>query len=163
MGSLLMYANLTLVCSVLFGEFQVRDWGDDNGGGEGEKEGGEDRDWQREMRRENMSKSSTAFSILCMFLTILYAGFAASVFAYSEAWMEENQQDLRREALRPTSSDDLGHDDDRLNRDMRGGGGGDVRRGLIGNRFTVPSPGSAVGVSDAFIRTTESGSFGAMS
>jgi hypothetical protein len=119
------------------------------------------------MRRENMSKSSTAFSILCMFLTVLYAGFAALVFAYSEDWMEENRQDLRREALRPTSSDDDfmggygdGGDDDRPNRERIRGDG---RRGLIGNRFTVPSPGSAVGVSDAFIRSTDSGSFGVMS
>lgn len=167
MGSLLMYANLTLVCSVLFGEFQERDWNEDErGGGGGEKEGG---DRQREMRQTNMSRSSTAFSILCMFLTILYAGFAALVFAYSDDLMEENRQDLRREALRPSSEDgsgDYDEDDgnggvggDRLNhREMR-----DARRGFIGNRFTVPSPGSAVGVSDAFIRSTDSGSFGVIS
>mmetsp|Transcript_2023 Transcript_2023/g.3672 ORF Transcript_2023/g.3672 Transcript_2023/m.3672 type:complete len:295 (-) Transcript_2023:766-1650(-) len=159
-GSLLMYANLTLVCSVLFGEFQVRDWGDNGEGGEREGEGGGgERDRQRAIKRENMSKSSTAFSILCIFVTILYAGFAALVFVYSDALMEENQQDLRREALRPSSDDleDYDDDDDRPNREMRDG-----RRGLIGNRFTVQSPGSAVGVSDAFIRSTDSGSFGAM-
>jgi len=166
-GSLIMYANLTLVCSVLFWEFQVMDdyWGENSegeagGGGGGERNNGQEgqRNREREMRRENMSRSSMAFSILCIFLTILYAGFAALVFVYSEAWMDENRQDLRREALRPTSSDDLEDDDDRPNRELR-----DVRRGLIGNRFTVPSPGSAVGVGDAFIRPTESGSFGVMS
>jgi len=114
-GSLLMYANLTLVCSVLFGEFKVRDYNNEQDMNE---EDAQDR---------ALSQSSTAFSIMCMFLTILYAGFAALVFTYSNDLIRENEEDLRQEALRP--SDDNMH----------------TRSGYIGNKFTVQSSGNIIG------------------
>mmetsp|Transcript_11577 Transcript_11577/g.23872 ORF Transcript_11577/g.23872 Transcript_11577/m.23872 type:complete len:259 (+) Transcript_11577:92-868(+) len=82
-GALLMFANLTLVCSVLFGEFQIRDnnEGDDRGG-EGAEYG------QRETK-------STAFSILCIVLTILYAGFAGVTLAYANDVINECANDDR--------------------------------------------------------------------
>ena len=127
-GSLLMYANLTLVCSVLFGEFKVRDYNDQGG-----KE--EDR------RDENLSKSSTAFSIMCMFLTILYAGFSALVFTYSNDLILENEEDERREALRPSDDHEM--------------------RGYIGNKFTVKSPTSmsANNEQQAYIQPSESSDY----
>jgi hypothetical protein len=34
-----------------------------------------------------------AFSILCMFLTALYLGFAATAYTFSHSVLEENEQD----------------------------------------------------------------------
>jgi len=92
-GALLMFANLTLVCSVLFGEFEIRDYK------EGEEEGGKEAE---EMSQAALSRTSLAFSIMCMFLTVLYAGFAALVFTYSDDLLAENQNDMRAEALSPS-------------------------------------------------------------
>lgn len=91
-GALLMFANLTLVCSVLFGEFQIRDSneGEDRGGNENEEYG------QRETR-------STAFSIMCMVLTVLYAGFAGLTLAYATDVIDEHTVDERDEAIMMTS------------------------------------------------------------
>jgi len=129
-GALLMYANLTLVCSVLFGEFKVRDYNEGDGKNEGNQDNGE----------QNLSRSSTAFSILCMFLTILYAGFAALVFTYSADLLRENEEDERQEALKPSDEEE-------------------PMRGYIGNKFTVQSPGSAAGVSDGYYQAHDSESF----
>lgn len=38
-----------------------------------------------------------AFSIMCMFLTVVYAGFAALTFAFSSAVIEENNTDSQEE------------------------------------------------------------------
>lgn len=92
-GSLLMFSNLTLVCSVLFGEFQIRDYQRD---GEG---GGKDEEW---IQDSALSRSSLAFSIMCVFLTVLYAGFAALVFTFADDLLRENAIDSRREALTPS-------------------------------------------------------------
>ena len=40
-----------------------------------------------------------AFSIMCMFLTVLYAGFAALTFSFSHSIIEEHAADEREEAL----------------------------------------------------------------
>mmetsp|Transcript_5485 Transcript_5485/g.12578 ORF Transcript_5485/g.12578 Transcript_5485/m.12578 type:complete len:274 (-) Transcript_5485:232-1053(-) len=93
-GALLMFSNLTLVCSVLFGEFQIRDnhEGDDRGGGAANPVYG-----QRETR-------STAFSIMCMVLTVLYAGFAALTLAYATNVIDEHAVGERDEAIMMTST-----------------------------------------------------------
>lgn len=118
-GSLLMYANLTLVCSVLFWNFKVMDYNMGEGGGKQE----EMQEWQDSA----LSESSSAFSIMCMFLTILYSGFAALAFAYSNDLIAENEEDERQEALRPS--------DEHISRTS----------GYIGNKFTIHSPGSNIG------------------
>jgi hypothetical protein len=46
-----------------------------------------------------MERSSMAFSIMCMFLTVLYAGFAALTFSFSHSIIEEHAADEREEAL----------------------------------------------------------------
>lgn len=115
MGGLLMYANLTLVCSVLFGEFKIRDYNEREG--DQREEGNENT-----TRNEALSASSTSFSILCMFLTILYAGFSALVFTYSNDLIRENEEDERREALKPSDEEET-----------------NIVEGYIGNKFTVES------------------------
>lgn len=47
-----------------------------------------------------MRRSSMAFSIMCMFLTVLYAGFAGLSFAYSKSIIEELAEDEREDANR---------------------------------------------------------------
>lgn len=42
-------------------------------------------------------RSSMAFSIMCMFLTVLYAGFAGLSFAFSKSVLEELVSDEREE------------------------------------------------------------------
>mmetsp|Transcript_15723 Transcript_15723/g.36211 ORF Transcript_15723/g.36211 Transcript_15723/m.36211 type:complete len:250 (-) Transcript_15723:238-987(-) len=88
-GALLMFANLTLVCSVLFGEFQIRDnrEGEDRGGGAANQYYG-----QRETR-------SMAFSIMCIVLTILYGGFAALTLAYAPDVINEHALDERDDIM----------------------------------------------------------------
>jgi len=88
-GALLMFANLTLICSVLFGEFEIRD----NREGEDRANGNNQIYGQREKRL------SMAFSILCMVLTVIYAGFAALTFAYSNGVIQEHAMDEREEAM----------------------------------------------------------------
>ena len=46
-----------------------------------------------------MERSSMAFSIMCMFLTVLYAGFAALTFSFSHSIIEEHEADEREEAM----------------------------------------------------------------
>lgn len=130
-GACLMFANLTFVCAVLFGEFQVRDYNNH----EGEEE-------EKHDQIGNISRSSTTFSILCIFLTILYSGFAALVFTYSNDLIQENLEDERREALRPSEDDSED--------------GRDHLRGYLGNKFIVQSPSSMQTATDGYI----SGSFG---
>jgi len=86
-GALLMFANLTLVCSVLFGEFEIRDSreGDDRSGAGGDAN-------QFYGQRQN---KSMAFSYMCMVLTVLYAGFAALTLTYATDVIDEHSIDER--------------------------------------------------------------------
>lgn len=117
-GALVMFANLTLVCSVMFGEFQIRDnhEGEDRGGAAANPVYG-----QRETR-------STSFSILCMILTVLYAGFAALTLAYATNVIEEHAVDERDEVIMMTST---------RNKTVHYNSGYD---GYIGERFDVGRP-----------------------
>ena len=58
--------------------FKIRDY----------KEGGAE---EKEAVNEDTAvrRSSMAFSIMCMFLTVLYAGFAGLTFAFSKSLLEE--------------------------------------------------------------------------
>ena len=67
-----------------------------------------------------------AFSILCMFLTVMYAGFAALTFAYSGTVMDEHTMDEREELNLSTRDKGVGH--------FNGYGG------YIGERFDVGRP-----------------------
>jgi hypothetical protein len=48
-----------------------------------------------------VDKTSFAFSIMCIFFTIMYASFAALVFANSNTLLEESVADARDEILKP--------------------------------------------------------------
>lgn len=119
-GSLLMYANLTLICSVLFGEFKIMDYNNNNDRPEGEE------------GNENLSISSMAFSILCAVLTFLYAAFAAMLYTYSGDLIQENAEDERLEGLAPSdvgSSATYGY---RWQQNLH-------RSGFLGDNFNIGS------------------------
>jgi len=99
-GALLMFANLTLICAVLFGEFQIRDYQEAEKGDEKE---------QQMMQNSTLSSSSLAFSIMCLFLSLLYSGFAALVFTFAENLLKENALDSRQEALTPSDNNGPGY------------------------------------------------------
>ncbi|KAL3791771.1 hypothetical protein ACHAWO_012979 [Cyclotella atomus] len=87
-GSLMMFANLTLVCAILFGEFEIRDFAlnqnDSNNTG------------------NVVDQTSFAFSIMCIFFTIMYASFAGLLFANSTTLLEESVADANEEKLKPS-------------------------------------------------------------
>ena len=56
------------------------------------------------MRDTPVSRSSMAFSIMCMFLTVLYAGFAGLTFSYSKSVIDELLEDERDEAMKSSRS-----------------------------------------------------------
>eukprot|EP00522_Entomoneis_paludosa_P016842 CAMPEP_0172464648 /NCGR_PEP_ID=MMETSP1065-20121228/51100_1 /TAXON_ID=265537 /ORGANISM="Amphiprora paludosa, Strain CCMP125" /LENGTH=216 /DNA_ID=CAMNT_0013220939 /DNA_START=18 /DNA_END=668 /DNA_ORIENTATION=+ len=92
-GALLMFANLVLVCAAFFGEFEVRDYrqNEHDRNRDGAEEGeGEDFEFFA-VRRKG---TSLAFSILCLFLAAMYGSFAALVFTYSSKVLEELAADL---------------------------------------------------------------------
>ena len=49
-----------------------------------------------------IQKSSTAFSFLCLFLAIMYSGFAVTLYSSQEELMEEISNDAKAEALEPS-------------------------------------------------------------
>jgi hypothetical protein len=91
-GSLLMFANITLVCAVLFGEFEIRDY--QNNEGEGEKDQSD----------TAVRRSARAISIMCTVLTLLYSGFAALTFSFSKAVLEEEALDANETEMQSTRS-----------------------------------------------------------
>jgi hypothetical protein len=50
-----------------------------------------------------------AFSIMCMFLTVLYAGFAAITFVFSKSILEELEVDEREDSMTSTRSKSTNH------------------------------------------------------
>jgi hypothetical protein len=67
-----------------------------------------------------------AFSVMCMFLTVLYAGFAALTFAFARSVLEELDNDERLEALSSTR-----------NKGNHFSAGTAYSNGYIGERFDV--------------------------
>ncbi len=60
---------------------------------------GEEQQGDAEYAQERADeRSSMAFSIMCMFLTVLYLAFAATVYIFSHSVLEENEAD--EESLR---------------------------------------------------------------
>lgn len=116
-GSLLMYANLTLICSVLFGEFKIRDYNNDRPEDEGD---------------ENLSISSMAFSILCAVLTVLYAAFAGMLYTYSDDVIQENAEDERLEGLAPSDIGSTSAYGYRWQQNLH-------RSGFLGDNFNIGS------------------------
>jgi hypothetical protein len=96
------------------------------------------RDYQREGEERGDASnsaveiSSMAFSIMCMFLTVVYAGFAALTFAFSHSVMEENNADAREEAYSHNRKSSTGM----------------FTSGYIGERFDVRPQGGFVAPSE---------------
>mmetsp|Transcript_28078 Transcript_28078/g.41034 ORF Transcript_28078/g.41034 Transcript_28078/m.41034 type:complete len:259 (-) Transcript_28078:502-1278(-) len=92
-GCLIMFANLTFVCALLFGEFEVRDYSDYQR--EGQDNNGDDN-----IQRYNTAadRSSLAFSVVCSIMTIMYFSFAAMVYACSDSILEENLADAMEDS-----------------------------------------------------------------
>ena len=108
--------------------FKIRDY----------KEGGAE---EKEAVNEDTAvrRSSMAFSIMCMFLTVLYAGFAGLTFAFSKSLLEELLIDDREEMSnrnKTLSSHNTTH---------FVGGHHHFNDGYIGERFDVRRPNSVVG------------------
>lgn len=95
-GSLIMFANLLFICAILFGQFNIRDF---SYGDEEEERGGKEMQW---LNSYAIQKSSTAFSFLCLFLAIMYSGFAVTLYSSQEELMTEIVNDAKAEALEPS-------------------------------------------------------------
>mmetsp|Transcript_14885 Transcript_14885/g.21042 ORF Transcript_14885/g.21042 Transcript_14885/m.21042 type:complete len:335 (+) Transcript_14885:300-1304(+) len=91
-GALLVFGNCTLVTSVLFGEFEIKDY---------VREGEEAQEENEQANYEEMAaleRASVVFSIMCMFLTVVYTGFAGFTFVSSKEVLQEFEADAREEA-----------------------------------------------------------------
>eukprot|EP00579_Thalassiosira_antarctica_P003840 CAMPEP_0201903370 /NCGR_PEP_ID=MMETSP0902-20130614/55443_1 /ASSEMBLY_ACC=CAM_ASM_000551 /TAXON_ID=420261 /ORGANISM="Thalassiosira antarctica, Strain CCMP982" /LENGTH=247 /DNA_ID=CAMNT_0048437411 /DNA_START=44 /DNA_END=787 /DNA_ORIENTATION=- len=102
-GSLLMFANLTLVCAILFGEFEIRDFNFGSGNNQ-EEQNDQNDDGNNSVV---VDQSSFAFSIMCIFFTVMYAAFAALVFYNSNLLLEESVADARDESASPGSNPEI--------------------------------------------------------
>ena len=79
-----------------------------------------------------------AFSIMCMFLTVLYAGFAGLTFAFSKSVLEELLEDERHENALASSRG-------KPNPTHFVGGYVSASDGYIGERFDVRRSNGATG------------------
>lgn len=67
--------------------------------GRGQSEDADDDEEENNNSNNIVYQSSYAFSIMCMFFTILYASFAALIFHNSHTLIEESVADARVEVL----------------------------------------------------------------
>jgi len=98
-----MFANLTLVCAILFGEFEIRDFNFGSGNNQ-EEQNDQNDDGNNSVV---VDQSSFAFSIMCIFFTVMYAAFAALVFYNSNLLLEESVADARDESASPGSNPEI--------------------------------------------------------
>lgn len=96
-GSLVMFANLLFICAILFGQFNIRDYS--YGEGQEEERGEPEMQW---LNSYAIRKSSAAFSFLCLFQSLLYAGFSVVLYTHQNELMQEILDDARAEALAPS-------------------------------------------------------------
>lgn len=101
-GALLMYANLTLLCAVLFGQFNIRDRSFREDEQEGDEGRNNDVDNYYSFSEYAARRSSAAFSVLCLASTVSYAAFALVLCAHREDIMAEMAEEERAEALAPS-------------------------------------------------------------
>jgi hypothetical protein len=81
-GAIIFFANLLLLCAVIFGEVRVEDW-QHNGGGEG----GDHDDDKREPYE--VERIAAILAITFMFLSAMYTIFAVLLFLYAGGNDEE--------------------------------------------------------------------------
>lgn len=93
-GAIIIFANLLLVCAVIFGEVRVSDRKE--GGGEEEREPYE------------VERIATILAICCMFLSALYTIFAILLFLYyvsDDHGLDTEDDDVVSKKLPPISTD----------------------------------------------------------
>jgi len=88
-GALVMFANMLLVSAALFGEFQV-DSGSSYMNEEQMREMGM---WQMMRQGSGFQKCSNAFSLLCVFLALVYSCFGILLFLFKETLIEEMEME----------------------------------------------------------------------
>jgi hypothetical protein len=99
-GAIIFFANLLLVCAVVFGEVRVEDWRD-YGGGDAE---GQQHEQQREDRQPyEIERIATVLAVTCMFLAALYSIFAILLFLYYGS-IESIEDDTIEVTRKPLSS-----------------------------------------------------------
>lgn len=94
-GAIIVFANLLLVCAVIFGEVHVQDWGQ----GDGRDEEGEPFEVER---------IATILAICCMFLSALYTIFAILLFLYyvsDDTSLEDDDDGVVAKSLPPLAND----------------------------------------------------------
>jgi hypothetical protein len=71
-GAIVLFANLLLVCAVVFGEVRVEDWKDHNNNNNNEEE----------RMPYQVERIAAVLAVTCMFLAALYTIFAILLFLY---------------------------------------------------------------------------------
>ena len=96
-GAIIIFANLLLVCAVIFGEVRVENWKEDD-----HNQDNNDRE-QYEVER-----IATVLAVCCMFLSALYTIFAILLFLYyvSDDTGLEDDDDVVSKSLPPISTTD---------------------------------------------------------
>mmetsp|Transcript_33708 Transcript_33708/g.77792 ORF Transcript_33708/g.77792 Transcript_33708/m.77792 type:complete len:231 (-) Transcript_33708:580-1272(-) len=86
MGILVMFANLTLICSFIFREYMMSTQFEYDGEGENDKQencgDGEDCHNQYVNGFVNVERSANLFSMVCLFITALHGFFACIIFMF---------------------------------------------------------------------------------
>ncbi|GKY90362.1 hypothetical protein MPSEU_000010200 [Mayamaea pseudoterrestris] len=97
-GAIILFANLLLVCAVIFGEVRVENW---DGEGDGNKDNKNDRE------PYEVERIATILAVCCMFLSALYTIFAILLFLYyvSDDDVLEDEDDVVAKSLPALSSD----------------------------------------------------------
>lgn len=96
-GAIILFANLLLVCAVVFGEVRVDNW---NGDG--------DRNNQDDREPYEVERIATILAVCCMFLSALYTIFAILLFLYyvsDDHGLGDEDDVITTKSLPPISSD----------------------------------------------------------
>jgi hypothetical protein len=102
-GAIIFFANLLLVCAVVFGEVRVEDWRDYRGNG------GEGQDHEQQQQRDDrepyeIERIATVLAVTCMFLAALYSIFAILLFLYYGSIENIEDDDTIEVTRKPLSS-----------------------------------------------------------
>lgn len=142
MGILIMFSNLTLICSFIFREYMMKsDFYSNNYGGEeqdNEECGDENGDGCNQNYVEgfvNVERTANLFSMVCLFITALHGAFACVIFMFQESILAEHTAEQKEESLEP--SDPILRDMHYSASTLRPGGGGYVGPQLKPNVYVT--------------------------
>ena len=97
-GAIIIFANLLLVCAVIFGEVRVENW----------KEDDHNNNQDNDREQYEVERIATVLAVCCMFLSALYTIFAILLFLYyvsDDAGLEDDD-DVVSKSLPPISTND---------------------------------------------------------